>query len=191
MRRYICSSLILATILSCLVVPSTMGENLVNHRPTRGVVGVKLGILSEGAFKADYRRETDLAVSGEIFADLPLFHRVYFMVAFDFHKVELGQHEQFMLDGAAGLKTVIVHRRLNMEFKPWVTVGMGHLNKINYYGTTDHLTIKLGFETHFGVSRKMSWLAELTTLYSPSGGNNEYNVTLGPMFMLRFGLAFR
>ncbi len=191
MKRNTCVSLIFVIILSCLVIPPTMAENLVNRRPTRGVFGVKVGILSEGAFKADYRRETDLAASGEVFADLPLFRRTYFAIAFDFHKIEVGQHEQFMLDAAAGFKTVIVHRRLDMEFKPWATVGMGHLNKINYYGETNYLSIKLGFETHFAISRKTSWLVELTTLYCPVGGNREYNVIYGPVYMIRFGLALR
>jgi len=36
----------------------------------------------------------------------------------------------------------------------------------------------------------MAWLAELAVIAGPSGGNDDFDITFGPGFLLRGGLVF-
>ena len=161
-------------------------------RPSRGVVGTKLGIISGTETRGDYTLRTTWDKTLQVFADIPLIRRVAVQFAFDFHSFHNNRVDNWMLDMNVGLKPSVPIPRANMVLKPGVAVGYGHVgNHASHFENTDYLTVRVFTEADFEINRKTSWLAELSVLFTPSGGRNSYDLRLGPVFLFRVGLALR
>lgn len=79
-------------------------------------------------------------------------------------------------DGAAG----------KLVWRPGIGIGYGNLSSIGVLESTTYLTIRGGVEAVL----PSGWVAEALIYGAPTGGNDDFTVTYGPMFQLRFGRIF-
>jgi hypothetical protein len=161
-------------------------------RQTSGVFGVKGGFISRGNVKADQTYQTKIGWTGQVFFDVPLKTNLFAVAAFDFYDLKLVNDHQWMLDANLGLKPSFHVRRFDADIKPAASIGWGHVAVVNFLEASDFVTLKLSCEGHFYVNKRRAWVIETAILYAPVGGNDQYpKVILGPMFLIRAGVALR
>ena len=178
-------------IMLCLVVSAALGTQ-VWEKPTRGVFGIKGGILSGTETRGDYRLRTSWDKSLEVFFDFPLTKLSAVQFAFDFHNFHVNRVDNWMIDVNLAYKPTFRMKRANIDLKPGTAIGFGHVGIFtSYFEDTRYLTVRLFVEADFIIDRKKAWLLELSTLFTPVGGNEKYDLRVGPVFMLRFGLSLR
>jgi hypothetical protein len=167
---------------------------------TPGVFGLKGGMIGRGTSRGHFpdasppqtlSLETKIGKSGQVFFDIPLLARVYLSATFDFHDLKTQDEHQWMLVSGLGLKPTIRLRNRAIEVKPCLSIGWGHVAQRFWQDPTDYMTITLGAELHAEIDKRQDLLVELALIRAQSGGNDELNATLGPMLIVRAGLAFR
>lgn len=178
------------TILVAITTGSACADKVVKS-PTRGIFGAKVGIMSRANVRGDLRLRTAVGSTGQVYADLPITTRLYVATSFDFYYIQLVRDNDIMIDANVGLKYEIPLPRANMFLRPGVAFGFGFLPEINAIDASTYATTKLFLEAHFPVNPRRSFVSELAVWGAPVGRNNMYDITLGPAFMLRVGLAFR
>ena len=178
-------------IALCLAASTAFGAR-VWDKPTRGAVGIKGGILSGTETHGDYQLRTSWDKSLEVFFDFPLSRLSALQFAFDFHNFHVNRVDNWMIDVNLAYKPTFRLKRSNIDIKPGAAVGFGHVGIFtSYFEDTRYLTVRLFVEADFIIDRKKAWLIELSTLFTPRGGNEKYDLRVGPVFMLRFGLSLR
>jgi len=190
MLRKISALFILIVVTTIVFAPDLRAQNLVG-RATRGMVGVKLGFISNGMIREEQSHWTELGMSGGVYGDLPIGGGFYIPVSFDFHSFRLAKNWEVMLDVGVGLKATYKIQRTNVEIKPGVAIGVANLPQLGVVETSNYITTKLMLEVHFPINKRHSWVGEIALFGAPVGRNNEYDVTIGPILIVRVGLAFR
>ncbi len=190
MRKNVYRTALVAVLLTVIAVPGPLAQGLY-RKPTRGIFGLKAGVLSGGNFKADRTYHTKLAVAGQVFADFPLTKKLGLVVAFDFYNIRLVTDQEAMIEVSLALKPVIEIVRAHMTIRPGAGIGFAHLSELNVFKATDYPCIKAFLEAYFPINKKKSWIVEMAVVYLPDGGNSSCDISIGPLYMLRGGLAFR
>ena len=181
----------LALLLLCLAVSEGYAAQ-VWEKPTRGAVGIKGGILSGTETRGDLRLRTSWDKSLEVFFEFPIVKRTAIQFAFDFHNFHVNRVDNWMIDVNLALKPTFRLKRANVNVKPGAAVGYGYVGIFtSYFEATRYLTVRGFVEADFIIDPKKAWLIEFSTLFTPTGGNDEYDLRVGPVFMLRFGLSLR
>jgi len=178
------------TLLAAIMVGTARADKVV-PRPTRGIFGVKVGVMSRANMRGDLKLQTAVGSTAEVYADFPVAARLHVSTAFDFYYIQLVRDNDIMIDANLGLKYEIPLPRANMFLRPGVAFGFGFLPEINTIDASTYATAKLLLEAHFAVNPRRSFVSELALWGAPVGRNNTYDLTLGPAVMLRVGLAFR
>ena len=158
--------------------------------PTRGIFGAKVGFMSRGNVGGDFDLQTEVGSTGQIYTDFPLWGRLFGAAAFDFYYMEIVHDNNIMIDASFGLKYEFRMSHSNMLLRPGVAIGYGFLPEINQIRASNYATVKVFLETHFPVSIKRAVVCEVGVFGAPTGGNAAVDVTLGPAYFVRVGLAF-
>jgi hypothetical protein len=172
------------------VTSSISGQNLLG-KPTSGVFGLKAGVISRMDFDTNPPLQSEVGSCAQVYADLPQGREFYLTGAFDFYYIELNRCNQVMIEASIGLKRIFALPRSKMFLKPAVSVGFAYLAQMGDLPASRFLSIKLFVETHFTIDARKAWVGELGFFQAPSGSNSKSDVTLGPGFFVRWGLAFR
>jgi len=172
-----------------LAVPAIAGK--VVEQPTHGIFGAKVGIMSRANIRGDLYLRTEIGSTAQVYADFPVWRRFYLATSFDFYYIELVRNNDVMIDGSLGVKYEFLLPRANMLLRPGIAIGYGFLPEINEIRATSWATVKTFMETHFTINPRRAFVCELAVMGAPVGGYGSLDLTLGPAFMLRVGLAFR
>lgn len=164
---------------------------IISTQPTRGVFGLKIGLASRANIRGDLHLRTEIGSSAQVYADFPLFSDFFFTTAFDFYYVEIVRQNDIMIEGSLGLKKSFALSRANMKLIPGASLGYAYLPEIGVMNSTDYIVLKLFFESHFAIDPRKAWVAEVAVLGAPWGGNPTYDISYGPAFLVRVGLAFK
>jgi hypothetical protein len=181
------SALICVLALSTPVVRAAE----VIRRPTSGIFGLKVGVISRMNIRGDLDLHTEIGSTGQVYTDFPIWRRLYFSTSFDFYYVEIVRQNDVMIEGSIGFKYLFKLPRANIQLRPGVAVGYSYLPEIGVMESTDYRTVRAFLEAQFPIDGRKSWVAEFVVLGAPTGGNGGLDLSYGPGFMLRAGLAFR
>jgi hypothetical protein len=177
-----------------LVAPNIVAAENGNwySRQTTGVFGLKAGVINGGSVRIGQTYETEIGLTGQAFFDLPLRTNLFAVTALDFYDLRLDADSKWMLDINLGLKPSYYLRRIDTDIKPALSVGWGHLEMDSTVETSDFLMVRLSCEGHFYIHKKRAWVLEAAMLYAPWAANDQYpDATIGPLLLLRAGVAFR
>ena len=83
---------------------SASAQNLVG-RTTRGLFGIKVGIISRMNFNDNLNRRSEIGSTGQVFADFPKGRGFYLSTAFDFYYVEINRSNQIMIEPSAAARS--------------------------------------------------------------------------------------
>jgi hypothetical protein len=183
----------LSIALCCLLATADQSNATeIWNKPTRGAFGVKLGLITGTETRGDMMLRTSWDKTFEIFAAVPVFRNVFAQFAFDFHSLTNNRTDNWMLDINLGLKPRLRFPKANMVVHPGLAVGYGHVGTHDsFFEDTDYITVRAFVETGFRINQKTDWLAELSVLFTPQGGSNGFDLRIGPVFLLRVGLALK
>ena len=182
---------VIATLLSLYFITSPVaGQNLLGQ-PTRGIVGLKAGVISRMDYDTDWTLQSGVGSCAQIFADFPQGRGFYLTAEFDFYFIGISNASQIMIDPSMGLKYSFSLRRAKMLIKPAVAVGFAYLAEIGSLPASRFLSLKYYVETHFTIDARKAWVGELGLFHTPTGSNGSTDATFGPGVFVRWGLAFR
>ena len=115
---------------TCLLVFLVLGicsagdgsaQNLVG-RPSSGLFGVKVGVLSRMDLIADdWYLQSEIGSCAQVYADIPKGNDFYLTTAFSFYYIEINRSNQIMIEPSFGLKRAYVKSYAGMVFKPGVS----------------------------------------------------------------------
>ena len=185
--------IIVGLVAGSMLVPA----GAIQPRPLKasassGLVGLKGGLYSRSQFKGDsVSFRTQVGSSAQLFADFSLFDKFYVTTAFDFYYVQIVNDNQIMLEPSLGLKRIVDIGFRNTRFKPGLAFGYARLARINALRPSGYWTFKAMLETHFTINRKRTWLFELAVFKTLHGGNGDYDLEFGPVYLARFGFSWR
>jgi hypothetical protein len=160
-------------------------------KPTSGIFGVKVGVISRVNIRGDLNLHTEIGSTGQVFMDFPMFSSLYLSTSIDFYYVEIVRQNDVMIEGTAGFKYLFNLPRANMQLKPGLAIGYAYLPEIGVMESTDYITFRAYLEAHFPIDGRKAWVAEFAIMGAPTGGNAALDLSYGPGFMIRGGLAFR
>lgn len=176
-------------------------ENLVRSGfgPThRTLVGFKGGIINQTDYHAvpssdtlkEYKDRTKVGLSIQLFFDVPVSARFFTTLSFEMQDIHVQAERHEMLDISLFLKYPIYKEINKLSWRPMIGLGWAYLGDANYLEKTKFLTIKAGVEGVFYTHRPYAYLSELLVYGSLTGGNDQYDVTFGPVVILRLGILY-
>jgi hypothetical protein len=182
--------MLVVAVLIFVVSPAADAAQ-VHDRPTKGVFGIKLGLISRANIRGDLELETEIGSSAQVYADFPIFKDLFLTASVDFYYIQIIRQNDIMIEGTGGLKHEFALNRAGMFLRPGVGVGYAYLPEIGVMESTDYITLKVLVEAHFPIDKKKAWVGELAVMGAPKGGNDDVELSFGPGFIVRWGLAFR
>jgi hypothetical protein len=169
-----------------------------DQRAKPGAFGIKGGFImggtAEGVLASTGQRSfkvtSDDSYSVEAFFEHDLFRMIRATLALDMHDLKFGDSAESVLDVSAGLKATFFTSDRRIAFRPGVLVGKAWLTEIGFVSESTYLTVKAFGEFVIYTERHVGFLIDICQLWAPSGGNDRYDITAGPMTLLRAGLVF-
>jgi hypothetical protein len=172
---------------------SASAQNLVQQKFGkwhRGLFGLRAGIINSGTFTANgHEYDANVALTGGVLFDFPLTRTSTFGFTADLIDFQIFDKRQKALDVGVAFKYAIYRQYAKMALKPGLGVGYTYLAHIEFLDPTGYLTLKAFLESVFYVDRRFAWLADFGVFWAPVGGNRDYDISYGPVVMLRFGVV--
>jgi hypothetical protein len=175
------TSILLFTLTSVFIAPVALADDA--DRPGT-LFGVKAGLFSPGTVDTDSSSDDAyVSYSAGLFVDRALTKDLYGGISLDVGNVDAFDDTTTLVDLSLNLKA---------RFSPgsrWSIVpgfGLG-------YGIADDaefFIVKASVEFLIPSDGGPTWMLEAAVLGAPSGGNSDTDITFGPGFMLRGGVAF-
>nr|MBN2278237.1 hypothetical protein [candidate division Zixibacteria bacterium] len=155
------------------------------------VFGIKFGYYGNGDIvidNFDYNPDDD--VWGGIYLDYPIHKKLYLGAAVDIIQFEYWDDKYYILDISLVTKFRIKTNDPDLFLHPAVGVGYAWAQDIPNYGESDYLTFQFFMEMLYKLTAKQGLVIDMGYLWGPNGGNDRHDITFGPMFIFRGGLAF-
>ena len=200
MRSHYFHSFLVAACF-CLLAGAVVGQS---NAPTErsASFGMKAGFIfggtvdfeskGSGAYNGDF--DTKESYSLGVFLDFPFYKALHAQLNLDIHdfalESKLSDASENLLLGSVGLRYVHFTEDKRLAIRPGASIGYGYLTDVGITDATTHVISVVSSEFVFYPGQKTGILAELGLLWDISGGNDEYDVTGGPMLLIRGGLIF-
>lgn len=156
--------------------------------------GIKGGIITPGTvyLNDNFEIDTDLSYSVGGFLDYRLAPKLTGGLAIDFNNISLFEVSNTLLDMGFTLKALVGSNTGRITFKPGIGFGfgLGISSDLEDVEGSKYFTGRAITEVAIALRGKTSLLIEGNLYFSPAGGNDEYDITFGPMFLIRGGFAF-
>jgi hypothetical protein len=153
------------------------------------VVSARAGVLTPGEYyiaDTDYASyELGLSESVGLAAEYRMSRRLWLGAFVDVTNLHAFGESALFNEGGLTLKADVGSAQSSVRFRPLVGVGYGMLGPIYSLASTNYLTVKGGAEIVRG-----SYLLEISGYGAPSGGNDAFTVTFGPVAQVRLGRMF-
>lgn len=147
--------------------------------------GIKAGIVNPGEmWYAGYSADGEIGYSLGAFLDAPLGEKLFGGVAFDLDN-DAGNEEN-MLNLGLTLKAGFSSGS-KMLWRPGLFFGYGYMTGFE----ASFFAIAANLEIIFLSEKSTDWLLELAVIGGPSGGNEDADMSYGPGYRLRAGIAWK
>ena len=163
--------------------------------------GIKLGLIGSGGVDIDddgANQQTGL--SAGFFFDLPLGSRLHYGLSTDLHKMSWSgerwnsrvDETGWLLDLGVNLKGDFVSENSPLGFRPGIGTGVGFLGRMDGLGVSgsSYIILRAFAEIVYFSPSDLTFVFEGGVWYSPSGGDNVTDVTIGPLLTFRGGVMF-
>ena len=187
MRGKLIMSFVLFLLLFCF---STISFALdVRSAPT--VYGLKAGVISPGIwYVGDFEYEPDIGYSLGGFLDHKLGEKITGGIEIDVHGFNAYETSSTLIDFGISLRAILFSENSNLTFKPGIGIGYGNLGVMDPYEASSYFVLKGGVDLILSSTKDYSWLAEISLIGSPDGGNDDTEMYLGTGFLVRAGIVF-
>jgi len=189
MRTAILSAIMVSTCAWCVQMAKAEG---MASKST--VIGVKGGLITGGEFWVEdypYDMETDMSFSFGSFLDHKLGEKITGGLYLDAHNLAVYEESSLLLDMGITIKAMLGGRGSNLLFKPGIGFGYGMLGEIEGLADgSNYFMLRGGCDVVVSTSSSLSWLGEVAIMGAAAGGNDDFDMGFGPMFLIRGGLVF-
>ena len=187
-------SLIVCTLVMMVSVTSagelSEGENFTS---------VKLGMIGSGTVDidgVDVDHSTGYSIG--LGYDFPLGERGHYGISIDLHRMKWsgeterfdGQDAETLLDLGLTWKYMLIMSEDRFAVRPGVGIGFGTLRRRQALSGTNYLTLKMNLEIIYASPWGMGLLVEAGGFYTPTGGDSETDIKIGPLPFIRAGVLF-
>jgi hypothetical protein len=195
----------LVVFIFLFMVGSSLGQT---GSKSKSVFGIKCGLLDGNTFKLSEVRNgsgsydgayKESGLGGGFFLDIPVGRRFYAGFSIEVQSIKiltaqngipLSDDSKRLLEVGANFKFKMPVRRTPIIFKPGIELGLGILSDAPVIGNSRYLIFKTFLETVLMTGKRIGFLGEIGFWSVLKGGNDEYNITMGPTLMLRGGMVF-
>ncbi|MFO7915221.1 MAG: hypothetical protein R6U43_05970 [Candidatus Krumholzibacteriales bacterium] len=176
----------------CLIFLSALSAGALSAdvRTKEMTAGFKAGLINPGTFwVGDYDSDSDLSYHIGGFMDYKLGPRISGGLVLNFSNFSYRDDSSNMLELGFMIKAWLFSEESNLTFTPGFGISYGHLGDNGYVDASDFLIINglvdmiIGMETY-------DLLLELGITGSPTGGNDDWDMSYGPGFFFRGGMIF-
>ena len=194
-RSHLCPLLTLVMIVSLLPMAAYADD----YDEGESYTGIKIGFLGSG--KVDLPGDDvdqDPSFGAGFFFDFPFGSRLHYGASADLlrmHWVATDDSTEFdeqetMIDIGINVKATIIGPNSSFALRPGVGVGFGALRRMARFSGSNYLTVKAFAEAVYFTPGDLAFLADAGIWYAPSGGDNENDITIGPLVFVRLGIMF-
>jgi len=181
----------LCIILLALAIMSAQSAFGADVREDQTIMGVKGGLISPGTVYVegiDYDSDISYTLGG--FIDYRLAEKIFGGATLDLMNMSAYDDNSMMIHLGVTLKALIYSEYSKLTFRPGIGIGYGRLGSLGPADGSDYFILMGGVEMIMATKSDLSWLAEIDIIGGPAGGNDEYEITFGPGFILRGGIIF-
>ena len=193
------AGLVLALALG--LYTGTLAQNLIQtgygnkHRPQ---IGLKGGIINQTDFHAvaiteagsTAKLRTRVGFSWQLFFDLPVRHWLIASLSFEMQDIHVFSERHQMLDIGLSLKRPIYKEASQLAWRPVIGIGYAYLGQGQTLEKSGYTTLRAGLEGIFYAEKRHAFLGEFIVYGSISGGNDDHDITFGPVVLLRLGVIY-
>ena len=161
--------------------------------------GVKVGML--GAGEVDLTGETADQKAGfgaGVFFDFPAGTHLHYGASVDLFSVHWKANTdtysfdatELMMDIGINVKAMLGRENGSFALRPGLGIGFGVLRRMADFNGSNYLTLKAFAEMVYFTPGTIALLLDSGVWYAPSGGDNDHDIKIGPLFYLRAGVMF-
>lgn len=192
------ASRIVCRVLATLLLIATTIILLTSGTQGSTNVGVKAGLITDASVDftgknestGSFDLETGQSWSVQASVELPLYSSFRSILALDYHRLgDLGKSEM-ILQGSFGIRYHWETRSQRFAVRPGAAVGYGYLGETSVTGSGNLILLNLSTEFIIFSESGTGFVIETAGLWSLTGGNDDYDIEAGPMFLVRAGLRF-
>jgi hypothetical protein len=185
MARYAGRLAILALLLS-LAIPLSPAAAQQSKTTSFGVKGILLLPGEAYVEEADAYFDIDMSFGIGGLVDTKLGEKFWGGVFLDILSVSAADESATMFEFGVSMKAALGGENGKPTWRPGLGIGYANLSDAGGVASTTYLTIRGGVEAVLS----SGWVAEAIIYGAPTGGNDDFTVTYGPLFQLRFGRIF-
>lgn len=167
--------------------------------PGDSYTGVKVGYLGPGDIDLDGEQaDQRSSFAAGLFFDFPFGSRMHYGVSADLLRMDWKadgsrysfEKREVLLDVGINLKLSLTAENSPIMLRPGLGVGFGALRRIDNFSGSNYLTLKGFCELIYFTPGEFDLLLDGGIWYAPSGGDNDHDIRIGPLLVLRFGIMF-
>ncbi|MCP4685590.1 MAG: outer membrane beta-barrel protein [bacterium] len=188
--------LMISTILLVLVAAGTSASDFSEgDRYT----SVKVGMIGSGTVDVDGADvDQSAGLSLGLGYDFPVGERLHYGFSVDLHRMKWsadteefpGEDSETLLDIGLTWKYMAVLSEDRFAIRPGIGVGYGTLRRRKALNGTNYLTLKANAEVIYFSGGGPGFGAEIGVFYTPTGGDSETDIKIGPLLYARAGVLF-
>ena len=163
--------------------------------------GFKFGLIGSGSVGfGDRGIKQRVGPSAGFFFDQPFGPRLHYGLSMDLHKMSWRRQmpanrwdqSEWLLDLGVNLKGNLLSENSPLDLRPGVGAGVAFLGRMESAGVSgsNYLTLRAFVELIFVSASDLMGMLEGGVWYAPSGGDNASDLSIGPLWTLRFGVMF-
>ncbi|MBN2183894.1 MAG: hypothetical protein JW746_01050 [Candidatus Krumholzibacteriota bacterium] len=179
---------VLVMVLSVLWASASLAEEFMEKTTT---FNFQAGFISPGTFWVDdYDADTDMSYSLSAGLDYKLGPKISGGLLTNISNFGYEDASSTMFEFGFSLKAWIKPENTNIIFRPGFGLCYGALSSNDYVDSAGFFIIHGTVEAIFPMENGINWLAMIGITGSPTGGNDDFEMSYGPGFIMRGGVAF-
>ncbi|MBN2071740.1 MAG: hypothetical protein JW814_09815 [Candidatus Krumholzibacteriota bacterium] len=187
MSKLFNSFVILVILVALAAAPSSASEFLEKNT----TYNFQVGMISPGTFWVDGNDfDSDMSYSLSAGLDYKLGPKISGGIATNISNFSVESESSTMFEFGFLLKAWIAPEGKNFIFRPGFGLSYGALSSNDQTDSSSYFVINGTFEMIFPMDNGINWLIMAGITGAPSGGNDDYEMTYGPGFILRGGVTF-
>ena len=179
---------VLVMIFTVLFASSSFANEFMEKNTT---FNFQLGLISPGTFWVDSSDfESDMSYSLSAGLDYKLGPKISGGLVTNIGNFSVWDNSSTMFEFGFSLKAWIKPDNANLIIRPGFGLCYGALSSNNATDSSGFFVINGTVELIFPTESGINWLAMIGITGAPTGGNDDYEMTYGPGFILRGGVTF-
>ena len=167
--------------------------------PGDSYTGIKVGYIGTGDVDLEGQKADQRSSFGAgLFFDFPFGNRMHYGVSGDLLRMNWKadgaryrfEEQEMMLDVGVNFKATLMSENGPVAVRPGVGIGFGALRRMADFSGSNYLTLKAFTEVVFFTPGDVAFLVDGGVWYAPSGGDNDHDIKIGPLLVVRFGIMF-